>query len=86
MPDGYKGQVKNAKIDEICNQTLEVIDPFLPITYEITGLEPCANYRIRVIAVTPNGQESESTLHEDGVENDGKLILHPYMCIGDRYV
>ena len=63
---------------EICLETVQVTDMNAVQDYIIDNLEPCAEYRIRISAVTPLGQYSIDVRHVERTNNEGNTLMLPY--------
>ena len=66
---------KENTFDEICLETEHVNDTAAVQNFNLTNLEPCASYRIRIAAVTPLGQYSVDVRHTERTKNEGSTNL-----------
>ena len=78
--------VRENTFDEICLETEHVNNTAAVQNFNLTNLEPCASYRIRIAAVTPLGQYSVDVRHTERTENEGTLLYDiTYSRISDNF-
>ena len=64
---------------KICEHTPVVTNFTAPVSYNVTGLEPCAEYHFTVQAITHGGLISMITYTDNTTADDCKSIsLHYY--------
>ena len=63
--------------DEKCVET-PIVEDFDEVnTFVIDGLAPCANYRLRIAALTAHGLVGIDSTHEDHTDLEGELPMQP---------
>ena len=72
LPFGSKLIATRLGADEKCVETPLVVDFDAVNTFIIEDLEPCANYRVRIAALTANGLVGIDSAHEDYTALEGE--------------